>query len=219
VRAAVLFLLILLTRSAAAHDLELLPEERVVTSSPANLPRVTALRRELALWREKKPGPQLLLFAELGGPYRSSPGEIIRVVTPNAWPENTATGYAIVIDEQRRIRLFQESPTSFSGDWRLELTHVFDEAGRTVSFARFSQFYNSGCSKFAREQSVAFYDREGRLLARDYRLEDDTKRPLKASDCAFFYRYKYRIHSDARSVLEAAHLSAGVARAGAKLAP
>ena len=69
-------------------------------------------------------------------------------------------------------------------------------------FARFSQFYNSGCSKFAREQSV-----------------DDTKRPLKAADCAFFYRYKYRIHSDARSVLEAAHLSAGVARAGAKLAP
>jgi hypothetical protein len=65
--------------------------------------------------------------------------------------------------------------------------------------------------------SVAFYDGHGRLLAREYRLEDGSSKPLNARDCAFMYRYKYRIHSDAQSALRAAGLTNALRTAGVKV--
>ncbi len=179
---------------------------------------VARLRGEAARWAKMiEQGPRLLLFAETGEPDSEGPGQIVRVARVGAWPDDTVTSYLIVLDGEHRVRLFQESPVSFSGDWSLDLTHVFDEAGRTVAFARVSGFFNSECSDVARERSMEFFDTGGRRMARDYRLEDGKGNPLAPKGCWFPYRHEYRIHSDVHGALAAARLVAGARAGGAKL--
>lgn len=224
-----LLLSTLLFTSAAAAQIQPLPEGTVVPASPREQADVARRRKDVARWRKlvtagpqpKKvitAGPQLLLFAEIGEPDRKRPGPIVRVPRLGAWPEDTATSYVVVLDDNRRVRLFQESPVSFSGDWTLDLTHVFDEDGRTVAFERSSRFFESGCSEVARERSTEIFDEAGRCMARDYRLEDGNEKPLDSKRCAFPYRDEYRIYSDAGSALQAARLVDVLSTAGVKLA-
>ncbi len=202
---------------AAAAEIQPLPEGSSVAASVHDQ-AVARLRGELGHWQKRiSSGPLLLLFAETGEPDRKGPGEIVRVARVGTWPDDTVTSYIIVLDEKHRVRLFQESPVSFSGDWSLNLTYMFDEKGRTVAFQRFSGFFNSGCSEVARERSTEFFGVDGRRIARDYRLEDGNKKPLAPEGCEFPYRHEHRIYSDAKGALETARLADAVRAAGAKL--
>ncbi len=201
---------------ARADVVEPAAEDAVQAPSPEHGAEVDRLRRELRV-REAQlgKGRRRLLFAELGEPDRKEPGRIVRVANPQSWPDDTVTSYSLVVDERRHVRLLQQSPVSFSGDWSLELTHVFDERGRTVAFERRSGFLNSGCSEVANERSVAFFDGRGHRLAREWRLENGDGRPLSPRGCAFPYRHEYRILPDVRSALSRARLLAPAQRAGA----
>ncbi|HET8542390.1 MAG TPA: hypothetical protein VFL83_21130 [Anaeromyxobacter sp.] len=192
------------------------PEDAVVAAAPADRAEVERLRRELrSRAAQVESGRGRLLFAETGGPYGKEPGPIVPVADPDSWPDDAATSWIVVLDERRRVRLLQESPVSWSGDWSLDLTHVFDAEGRTVAFQRFSGFFNSGCSEVARERSVAYFDGRGRRLAREWRLENGKRRLLSPKGCQFPYRNEYAIHRDARSAVDAARLGQALAAAGA----
>ena len=194
-------------------------ESAVQAPAPADRGEVARLRRELlAREAQLRRGRARLLFAEVGDPGSKEPGRIVRVANPQSWPDDTVTSYSLVLDDRRRVRLLDESPVSFSGDWTLELTHVFDERGRTVAFERLSSFFNAGCSAAAAERSLAFYDGRGHRIAREWRLEDGDGKPLSPKGCAFPYRHEYRIHPDVRSALSAARLLQGAVRAGAVVA-
>ena len=202
-------------------EIQPLPEGTRVRASPADRPAVARLRNDVEHWQalSKQRGPRLLLFAETGNPEVDRTGPIVRVDGPDKWPDETLTSYLVVVDEQHRVRLLMQSPASASGDWSLELTHVFDEAGRTVAFRRSSRFFNSECVEVAAERSTELFDPTGRRLARDYRLEDGDEKPLSPKGCVFNYRHPYRIFADLKSALEAARLTPLVTAAGGKLAP
>ncbi len=84
-----------------------------------------------------------------------------------------------------------EIPYSESGDWHLEYTHYFDEAGRTIAFRRFSGFFNPPL----KELSLDCFDPQGRLIKKSYALTDhDDKVAAKADDKDFSDRHEYLIY-------------------------
>ena len=156
------------------------------------------------------PGTGLRLFARLG---REGAGEcvertdsIVAVASPKDWPDNTETSYVLWVDRGHVLGLY-ESPVSCSGDWNNTYTHVFDTAGNTVSFERFSGFFN-GCPFTAHETSTYYFEpASGALLAKRYLMTDPKKKPFSPSRCEEFdYRHDYSIFSNWRSAAKALHL-------------
>jgi hypothetical protein len=211
-------LLALLSAPSSARDMAPLPEDAIFTPKPADATVVKRIREDLARWeaRVKLGGPGLLLLAETGGPTVSAPGAIVRVPAPLTWPADTRTSFTIVVDEAGRIRMLRESPVSYSGDWSLDLTHYFDEAGRTLAFRRSFGFFGSGCADIARETSTIFLGSGARILARDFRFEDGDQKPLSPGRCELRPRPEYRIHLDVDAALASLRLVEAVRGSGSK---
>lgn len=123
-----------------------------------------------------------------------------------------------MLDAAARIRLLRAVPTSFSGDWYEELSHYFDEFGRTTAFERRSNFFSTEeCASVVRERSVVFFGGGRVALARDYTLEDGKGALISPKACDFPYRHGYRIFTTVASALAAERLAAVVAAAGVAL--
>jgi hypothetical protein len=194
-------------------------EEAVVAAKPADASAVSGIRQELTHSSARiEQDSGTLLFAETGSPVDSMPGAIVRVPGPSAWPPEVRTAFNVVLDERGRIRLLLESPVSESGDWVLQFTYLFDEAGRTIAFQRSFGAFGAECADIARQVSTAYFSGDGRLLARDYRLEDGQGKPLSPKGCELRTTWGYRIQLDVASALATRRLGAAVKRAGAKKA-
>lgn len=197
--------------AAVPGELTPLAEDAVVTPQPADAKAVERLRADLARWSASiKKDPRTLLFAETGSPTESKKGAIVRVPGPGAWPPEVRTAFNVVPDDKGRVRLLLESPVSESGDWALRYTYLFDEAGSTVAFRRSLASFGAECSDIARQVSTVYLGSDGRLLARDYRLEDGAGKPLSPSGCALRTTWSYRIQLDVESALAVRRLTAAL---------
>ena len=131
---------------------------------------------------------------------------MVAVTDPDHWPDNTETSFVLLTKDGRVIASY-ESPVSCSGDWNNTYTHVFDTAGNTVSFRRFSGFFN-GCPFTAHEASTYYFEPvTGRLLEKKYQLTDAKGKSYSPSRCQeFLYRHEYLIFANWRSAATALHL-------------
>jgi hypothetical protein len=130
---------------------------------------------------------------------------VVAVADPEKWPTNTETSLILVV-EQGRVLAFREVPTSCSGDWENTYTHTFDTTGATVSFERFSGFYN-GCPGTVHEISTYYFaPATGLLLGKRYSMTDPNGKALSPSECLEFnYHYPYTIFSSWPAVARAFH--------------
>lgn len=130
---------------------------------------------------------------------------VIAVPDPKKWPANTETSLVLVV-EQGHVLAVQEIPVSCSGDWNNSYTHTFDSAGVTVSFTRFSGFFN-GCPRTAHERSTYYFaPATGSLLAKRYAMTDPEGNAFPPSLCDFMYHHPYVIFSSWRAASRGLHL-------------
>lgn len=123
---------------------------------------------------------------------------VVPVPDPKNWPANTETSLILVV-EKGHVLAVQEIPVSCSGDWNNTYTHTFDSAGVTLSFTRFSGFFN-GCPHTAHEKSTYYFAAEtGSLLAKRYAITDPEGNAFAPSLCGFNYHYPYAIFSSWRA--------------------
>ncbi len=204
--------------SAADRELRVLAEDAVVApATPLAKVEVARLADELDRWRAQRAAAQLRAFAEVGDPDEPGSTEIVRVHDLRSLPPNTVSRFLVVLDEQRRPRILEETPTSVSADGATALTHFFDETGRTVGFVRASEYAGPCGEPPTRERSAAFFGPGGRLLGREYAVRDGSGKPLPAAGCQPARRDPYRIHSDAAAALRAARLVPAALAAGVRL--
>ena len=162
----------------------------------------------------RSPAEGLRFFARLGkegeGECIERTDSIVTVPDPKHWPDNTETSFILLVDNGHVLATY-ESPVSCSGDWNNTYTHVFDTAGNTVSFQRFSGFFN-GCPFTAHEVSTYYFEPvTGRLLAKKYLMTDHEGKPFSPSRCDdFYYRHDYLIFANWRSAAKAFHLPAAI---------
>jgi len=155
-------------------------------------------------------GPIVRFYARLGREDHNGCVEpmdsVVPVPDPAHWPDNINASLVLVV-EQGRVLAVPEFPTSCSGDWENSYTHTFDTSGATVSFKRFSGFFN-GCPRTAREVSTYYFEPGTRaLLAKRYSMTDPDGHGFSPSLCeAFEYHYPYSIFSTWRSAARALHL-------------
>ncbi len=160
------------------------------------------------------PAEGLRYFARLGkegeGECIERTDSIVAVHDPHHWPDNTETSFILLVDHGHVLASY-ESPVSCSGDWNNTYTHVFDTAGNTVSFQRFSGFFN-GCPITAHEVSTYYFEPvSGRLLAKKYLMTDHEGKPFSPSRCEdFYYRHAYPIFANWRSAAKALQLPAAL---------
>lgn len=109
-------------------------------------------------------------------------------------PDETEVSYFVLRDSLHHIVQITESPYSQSGDWYITLTHYFDPAGKTFSFVRHTNFFNSECTEgVAYETKTEFYNDAFQFVGRDYRLEDEKGESLPKDSCNFLYEYEYKV--------------------------
>lgn len=154
--------------------------------------------------------PELRLYARLGKDDQHDCIEpidsVVAVADPEKWPANTETSLIVVV-EQGRVLAVREIPTSCSGDWNNTYTHTFDTTGVTVSFERFSGFFN-GCPGTAHEISTYYFaPATGLLLGKRYSMSDPDGKAFAPSECQEFnYHYPYTIFSNWPVAARALHL-------------
>jgi hypothetical protein len=113
----------------------------------------------------------------------------------------------ILVVERGRVLAVQEVPTSCSGDWSNSYTHTFDTTGATVSFERFSGFFN-GCPGTTHELSTYYFaPTTGTLLGKRYSITDPNGKAFSPSECQeFYYHHPYSIFSSWQVAARALHL-------------
>ncbi|MCL2776577.1 MAG: hypothetical protein FWD73_01135 [Polyangiaceae bacterium] len=184
--------------SSAPTEIQTLSAGTTVSATTADQGDVARLKENMKQWFAVKPGPQMLLFARTvpgfehtGDDGDPKIGSIVRVANPDAWPDDTSESYVVILDEKKRVRFVEISPTSLSGDWNVSWTTVFDEQGRTVAYADHYGGFNAMCEGMqdppglVLANSMDFFDAKGRRLAREYRLEDKDGKRLKLDGCGF----------------------------------
>lgn len=60
---------------------------------------------------------RLLLFAKCGDEEGKGPTRLVAVPDKDHWPEDRLEVYVVLVDESRKVVLFQVVPMSASGDW------------------------------------------------------------------------------------------------------
>jgi hypothetical protein len=148
------------------------------------------------------PRRRMLLWAQIAG----HPG-VVSVADPKHWPDSTESSYIVLMDSVGRPRLARIVPFSESGDYDIENTFYFDDAGRTTVFERYAGIFNSGCD-VKREISRSYFNTAHRLVERDYRTEDGHGRPAVTRDCDLNYRYPYVIYDTWAALIAGEHLPA-----------
>jgi hypothetical protein len=154
--------------------------------------------------------PELRFYARLGKDDQHDCIEpidsVVPVADPEKWPANTETSLILVV-EQGRVLAVQQVPTSCSGDWSNTYTHTFDTTAATVSFERFSGFYN-GCPGTVHEVSTYYFaPATGVLLGKRYSMTSPNGKALSPSECLEFdYHHPYTIFSSWPAAARALHL-------------
>jgi hypothetical protein len=128
------------------------------------------------------------------------------VPDPKEWPENIESSLVVVV-EQGHVLAVREFPFSCSGDWAISYTHTFDATGATVSFERFSGFFN-GCPRTTHEHSTYYFSPlTGSLLAKRYSITDYEGNAFSPSLCGEFnYHYPYSIFLNWHAAARGLHL-------------
>jgi hypothetical protein len=155
-------------------------------------------------------GPAVHFYARLGKDDQhgciESTDSVVAVRDPKEWPDNIEASLVLVV-ERGHVLAVREFPTSCSGDWENSYTHTFDTTGVTVSFTRFSGFFN-GCPRTAHEESTYYFaPLTGSLLAKRYSMTDPDGNAFAPSLCeGFNYHYPYSIFSSWPAAARGLHL-------------
>lgn len=72
---------------------------------------------------------RLLLYAKCGDEEGQEPSRLVKVPDKDHWPEDSLEDYVLLLDESRRIVLFQIVPMSASGDWAESEDFYSDPSG------------------------------------------------------------------------------------------
>ena len=181
---------------------KLLPEERSFISTKSQdsllVDQIKKDREQIDQQAQMK-SARLSLYAKIEGRK-----ELQKVPNDKSWPDNMETTFGVWKDKNRKVLMFYEVPVSESGDWRNEYIHYFDNEGHTIVFQRYSAFFNGGCTKgVAKETSMHYYDKTGRLLQKDYKLVGEKGESLEPSKCDFYYRHPYWIYETWRTAAKA----------------
>lgn len=146
---------------------------------------IAILRRvdSITAFLRAHPG-QRKVFAEPRGTKRLS------AVTDSASrPEGYDATYTIAYDSAGAVLAHIKVPHSESGDWRVEISHYFDEKGRTIYYRYYASSYTSECTAYLRETIRRFYnparfrvlEAEASFVDRDRKPVADTARCLLRS--------------------------------------
>jgi hypothetical protein len=108
------------------------------------------------------------------------------VLLTNTWPPQTATKYVFVEDSSGRVVAATDSTTDCREYWTNAYTYFFNASGRTSRFERYSKFTRWCEFGVARETSTYYYSTTGRILQKDYKMEDSAGTPERPSRCSMF---------------------------------
>ncbi|AEL27319.1 hypothetical protein [Cyclobacterium marinum] len=117
-------------------------------------------------------------------------------------PDKVVTTFNLLRDSTGRVITISEFPFSESGDWYIELTHYFDNQGKTFAFERQTNFFNSICAEIAFETVTEFYDSDFNRVDSIYQLIDRDNKELKRDNCQFPYDYEYSVVKESDIILK-----------------
>jgi hypothetical protein len=149
------------------------------------------------------PGRGLRIYARVPGTQR-----VVSLPDTAAWPESggrpgeTDVSYSVISDSAGRVVGITEFPHYERTDAENRYIHYFDEDGGLVAFDRLSAF-SDGCPSRVRERTISYFGADGRLLAREYTLENTDYDPVDPSDCNRPPRHEYRIYRTRDEMLQA----------------
>lgn len=129
--------------------------------------------------------------------------EKLTIVINQQWPEIVETTFNIWRNSEGQIKRIGEYPFSESGDWNIGYEHYFDKNGKTFSFERNTNFFNSICTDgVAYEKIIEFYNSDFNRLDRIYSLTDKGKQELKKEDCVMNYDYPYDVSNNLENYIK-----------------
>lgn len=115
-------------------------------------------------------------------------------VVDDEWPEEFSVTYHLWANANGQIEMIGEYPFSESGDWGIGYLHYFDKNGKTFSFERNTNFYNSECADdLVNEDILEFYDNDFNRISRTYDLTGPGGQNLNDKNCSLPYDYPYDV--------------------------
>lgn len=114
----------------------------------------------------------------------SMKGSIVVEVKGEHMPDKFTAKYYVLKDSAGKVLRISEIPSNESGEHHLQLTHYFDQEGKTFSIEKVVNEFNSGCTEgVAYETTVYYYNSTFEPVYKDYTLKDKDGNHLKKDDC------------------------------------
>lgn len=129
--------------------------------------------------------------------------EDLTLVVNEEWPRRVETSFNVWKNPEGVIKVIGEYPFSESGDWSIGYVHYFDKVGRTYSFMRNTNFFNSECTEgLASEEIIEYYNKDFNRVDREYSLTDARGEKLDKNDCTLTYDYPYDVSKSVEDFLK-----------------
>lgn len=134
---------------------------------------------------------------------KSTSNSVPYQVNHGEYPEDLEKTFVILKNSTGEVLAISEIPYLGSGDGYITFTHYFDTQGRTFSFERQTDFFNSLCTRgVAHETRTEYYNNNFTPIDNEYVLIDDNGKALKADSCWFPYDdIKYAVSNDINGFL------------------
>ena len=124
---------------------------------------------------------RVLLFARI-----SEGDTLVAVKDSLSWPEEVETRFTLLFDDNGKLMLHTEVPTSESGDWYMVSEHFFNSQGHTVFYRAHVSGFGSECASIVRETVETFFNpTTGAPVARVATITDGDGKPIRDTSSCF----------------------------------